>query len=186
MKSVSIFAVFATLTFLAFGATGAYAQQEIDPDHFDSPNTEPVPLPRTSDSKAKVSGYRGTFFLPYSALCNGRKLAPGKYSVSLRSNGRVGQATFNQKGHAIEIPGVVQTMGPKHHDEAVIVENNNNGPTLSAIRVRGFDFVFDRPDSAPSSQDGRRKPSERLPLTTIAQSETQAQAARKRLPNRKE
>ena len=29
------------------GVSGAYAQSEIDPDHFDPPNTEPIPLPKT-------------------------------------------------------------------------------------------------------------------------------------------
>ena len=65
MKSLSIFALSAALAFLALGGPGAYAQQEIDPDHFDSPNTEPVPQPRTADSEVRVIRYHGTFSLPY-------------------------------------------------------------------------------------------------------------------------
>lgn len=177
MKPLTILALSAVIAFLRLGSPVGYGQQEIDPDHFDSLDTAPMPQPRTADSKVSVIPYHGTFSLPYSALCNGKELAPGKYSISLRSNGKVGQAIFNQKGHAVEIAAGVRTNGPKHHDEAVIVQNNKDRRTLSVIRVRGFDFVFDAQHSAVPSQNGTPNRAERLPLTTIAPRKTQAPAA---------
>jgi hypothetical protein len=153
------------------GPSCAYAQSEIDPDHFDSPNTEPIPQTRTVDSKVRVTWYNGTFSLPYSVLCNGKKLAPGKYSISLRSDGTVGQATLNQKGHAIEISRVVQTGAPKQRDEVVVEENNKNGRTLSLVRVSGFDFVFDPKHSADPSSGGKPTHAEKLPLTVVTPNE---------------
>lgn len=170
MKSLSIFAISAALA-LALGGPGANAQQEIDPDHFDSPNTQPIPQPRAADRKVKVVGYHGSFSLPYTVLCSGKKLAPGKYSISLRSQGNVGQATLNQKGHAIDVAAAVQRGTSQQRDEVVVVENNKNGQTLSLVRVRGLDFVFDPKGWADPSADSRPTGAERLPLTVIAPDE---------------
>jgi hypothetical protein len=58
MNVLSILRTSAALAMLvALGGPAAYAQAEIDPDHFDSPNTEPIPRPRTADSKAKGNRY---------------------------------------------------------------------------------------------------------------------------------
>ena len=142
------------------GPAGAYAQAEIDPDHFDSPNAQPIP------QRVRLLRYDGTFSLPYSVRCNGKKLAPGKYSISLRFDGKVGRATLNQKNHAIEIAPVVQTDAPKQRDEVVVVENNQTGRTLSVVRVSSFDLVFDPKHSADAS-DGTPAPTKTLPLRVI-------------------
>ena len=169
MKSLSIFAISAVLAFsVALGGPGAYAQQEIDPDHFDSPNTESMPQPKTVDSKVRAIRFHGTFSLPYGVLCKGKKLAPGKYSIALRSDGKVGQVTFNQKGQAIEIAGVIQTEVPKQRGEEIVVENSENGRTLSLVRISGFAFVFDPNHFAASSPNSMSTRTERLPLTVIA------------------
>ena len=150
------------------GPSGAYAQAEIDPDHFDSPNAQPIP------QLVRLLRYDGTFSLPYSVLCNGKKLAPGKYSISLRFGGKVGRATLNQKNHAIEIAPVVQMEAPKQRDETIVVENSQTGRTLSVIRVSGFDFVFNAKHSADPSDDSpaRRKT---LPLKVIVRKEIATQ-----------
>lgn len=165
---------------VVLGPSCAYAQSEIDPDYFDSPNTEPIPQPRTAESKVKVTRYDRTFSLPYSVLCNEKTLAPGKYSISLRSDGNIWQATLNRKGHAIEIAGVVHTEAPKQRNEVVVVENNKNGRTLSVVRVSGFDFVFDPKHLPDPSTDGRPKRAEKLPLSVIAPNEIANQVPHER------
>jgi hypothetical protein len=159
MKSLSIFAISTALVFLVvLGGPAAYAQQEIDPDHFDSPNTKPMPQPRTSDSKVRAIRYRGTFSLPYSVLCNGKKLAQGRYSMLLRSDGRIGRATFDNNGHAVESAGVVRAAARKERDQMVVVEKNENVRTLSVVRVHGVDFVFDaRYPAIPSANSTHRR-----------------------------
>jgi hypothetical protein len=123
------------------GPSGGYAQAEIDPDHFDSPNVQP------STQLVTLLCYDGILSLPYSVLGNGKKLAPGKYSISLRFDGKVGRETREEEHHADEIAGVVHTEAPKRRDE-VVVENNQTGRTLSVVRVSGFDFVLDPKHSA--------------------------------------
>lgn len=163
---------FAVSVFLAlFGSAAiaplAQAQAEIDPDHFDSPGMESIPQSRPAADKVTGTQYDRSFSLPYSVLCNGRKLAPGKYSISLRSDGKVGQATLNQKGHAIEIAPVVETRTSKRGDE-IVVESRKDGRTLSVVRVGGRDFVFDpKRGTDPLAHSGTTI-EQNLPLTVIA------------------
>jgi hypothetical protein len=174
MKSLSIFAISTALVFLV--VPGAYAPQEIDPDHFDSLNTKPIPQPRTSGSKVRVIRYRGTFSLPYSVLCKGKKLPQGRHSILLRSYGRIGQATFDNNGHAVESVGVVRAAARKERDQIVVVEKNENVRTLSVVRVHGFDFVFDTRYPAIPSANSTRTDVESLPLTAIATNKIANQA----------
>jgi len=142
------------------GPSPADAQAEIDPDHFDSPNTQPIP------QLVRLLRYDGTFSLPYSVLCNGKELPPGKYSISLRFDSEVGRATLNQKNRAIEIAPVVQREAPKQRDEVIVLENNQTGRTLSLVRVSGFDFVFD-PKHSADPPDGGPARTKKLPLKVI-------------------
>jgi hypothetical protein len=145
-----------------------YAQAEIDPDHFDSPNAQPIP------QLVRLLRYDGTFSLPYSALCNGKKLAPGKYSISFHFDGKVGRATLNQENHAIEVAGVVQKEAPKQRDEVVVAENNQRERTLSVVRVSGFDFLFD-PKRPAGPSDGMPARTKKLPLKVIVRNEIATQ-----------
>jgi hypothetical protein len=114
-----------------FGSRGR-AQSETDPDHFDSPNTEPFKKARPNvGTEAVTISYEGRFSLPYKVQCNGKGLAPGKYSVSLLSDGKVGQAILNPNGQAIPILGVVRRPTNKHQTDAILVEVD--GGTKEAV-----------------------------------------------------
>ncbi len=115
MKVVSIIRMFAGLAGLAaLGGSPAYGQAEIDPNHFEAPNVEPLEKAKTNaNSQAASVRYEGKFSLPYIVQCNGVSLRPGNYSVSLRSDGKVGHATLNQGGQAIGITGVMDKQGRK-------------------------------------------------------------------------
>ena len=107
MKVLWILGKVTALTLLmALGGAGAYAQAEIDQDHFDSLNTEPFGQPK-SQSQEHATRYDGNFSLPYAVQCSGRQLAPGKYSVSLRSDGKVGHEVLKSKSQSIEVTSVV-------------------------------------------------------------------------------
>jgi hypothetical protein len=167
MRVASVIRKFAFAGLFVLGTREAFAQSEIDPDHFDSSNTEPIPQPKAAASiRIDTIRYEGQFTLPHEVRCNGISLRPGKYSVSLRSNGKVGQATLNHKGHATEIAGIVQTQAAKRRNE-VIVENNGKWRALSVIRVSGFDFVFDPKHSVDPSPDSKGARVEKVLLTMI-------------------
>jgi hypothetical protein len=127
---------------MALGGASAYAQPEIDQHHFDSPNTELFDQPKTQ-SQAHATRYDGNFSLPYALQFRGKQLAPGKHSVSLRSDGKVGHGVLKSKSQFIRITSVVHPQGSKRAADVVVVGSNGRVRTLSAIQVAGVNFVFD-------------------------------------------
>ena len=143
MKVLWILGKVTALTLLmALGGAGACAQVEIDQDHFDSLNTEPFGQP-TSQSQEHATRYDGNFSLPYALRCRGKQLAPGKYSISLRSDGKFDHGVLKSKRQFIEITSVVHPQGSQRGADVVVVGSNGRARTLSAIRVEGVNFVFD-------------------------------------------
>jgi hypothetical protein len=114
MKVVLILGEVTALTlWMALGRTGAFAQQEIDPDHFDSPGTEPPDQPKSGQGNGSATRYDGNFALLYAARCSGKQLAPGRYSVTLRSDGNIGHGVLKSKSHFTEITSVIHPQGSK-------------------------------------------------------------------------
>jgi hypothetical protein len=142
MKVLWILGKVTALTLLmALGGAGAYAQVGIDRDHFDSPNTELFDQPRTQ-SQAHATRYDGNFSLPYALQCRGKQWAPGKYSISLRSDGKFDHGVLKSKRQFIEITSVVHPQGSQRGADVVVVGSNGRVRTLSAIRVAGVNFAF--------------------------------------------
>jgi hypothetical protein len=127
---------------MALGGAGACAQVEIDQDHFDSLNTEPFGQP-TSQSQEHAARYDGNFSLPYALQCRGKQWAPGKYSISLRSDGKLDHGVLKSKSQFIQITSVVHLQGSKRGADVVAVGSNGRVRTLSVIRVPGVNFGFD-------------------------------------------
>jgi hypothetical protein len=153
---------------MALAGAAAYAQQEIDPDHFDSPSTEPPDQPKSSRSHGSATRYDGNFSLPYAVQCSGKQLAPGKYSVSLHSDGKVGHGVLKSKSQLIEITSVVHPKGSKRGADVVVVGSKGKVRTLSAIQVAGVNFVLDPIFTVDTSSSSTKKNVETLPLTLMA------------------
>jgi hypothetical protein len=153
---------------IALGGTGAYAQQEIDPDHFDSPITEPPDQPKSSQNHGSETRYDGHFALPYAVKCSGKQLGPGKYSVSLRSDGKVGHGVLKSKSQSIEITSVVHAQVLKRGADVVVVGSKGYVRTLSAIQIPGVNFVFDPISTLDNTFSSKKKHVEILPLTLMA------------------
>jgi hypothetical protein len=149
----------------ALGAPPAPAQSEIDPDHFEAPNTEPFDKVKTdTTSDVGTIRYDGEFRLANTVQCNGKSLRPGRYSVSIRYDGKVARATLNQDGQAIGIGGVVHRQAHRLGNDALIVEFQGTTWRLSAIQVAKLDFfVLDQEPENSTHSEPRRI--ERLPLT---------------------
>ena len=66
MKVMSVIRIFAGVAGLVvLGDSGVHAQTEINPDHFDSPNAELFPQPKTTTgSEVEPSRYDAEFTLP--------------------------------------------------------------------------------------------------------------------------
>ena len=151
---------------IVLGAPPARAQSEIDPDHFEAPNTEPFATVKTNTSSdVGTIRYDGEFRLAHTVQCNGKSLRPGRYSVSIRYDGKVARATLNQDGQAIGIGGVVHRHAHRQGNDALIVELQGTTRRLSAIQVAKLDFVLDREPQIKNSTHGEPGRLERLPLT---------------------
>jgi hypothetical protein len=168
MKALSILGKSTAVVLLvALAGSAAYAQSEIDPDHFDSPSTVPLRQQSAPEGQEKATRYDGNFSLPYAVQCSGKKLGPGKYSVSLRSDGKVGRGTLKSKSQSIEIVSAVHPQNSKRLADVVVLADKGRVRTLSAIQAAGVNFVFDpilKADvDAPSSSKNMHV--ETLPLT---------------------
>jgi hypothetical protein len=170
MKAILIIGFLCCLTgSVALTAPCAYAQSEIDPDHFESPNTEPFTQPKPdAGSQVTEIRYEGRLVLPYSLMCSGNRLFPGEYSISLRSDGKVGQAILILKGQAIGIAGIVHRQVHKSGNDAAVVVDQGKIRTLTAIRVAELEFIFDPGNQIDTLSKGKPRRSERLPLTLSA------------------
>jgi hypothetical protein len=153
---------------VAFATPRAYAQSEVDPDHFSSPNTESFPQSKTKAGVAAETPkvrFSGKFTLPYAVQCAGKKLPPGTYSVSLHSDGKFGRARLNQKSQTIEIAGVVRVPADSRERNALFVECIGKTHRLALIHVAELDVVFDPSRPVERASDGKPRRMEKLELT---------------------
>ena len=148
----------------------AYAQFEIDPDHFETKEPEPLQPLKTgaSISPAKVH-YAGSVTLTYALECNHQSLPPGKYAVSLDSDGATAEATLNRKGVAVRLQGVLQKQNRYRGKEALVVERSQGLHHLSAIHLPQFDLMF-RAYAQPQS-DGKSRNLDEVALIMLKPSE---------------
>ena len=152
------------LGLVGVGNSPAYAQSEIDPDHFDSPNTEPFTQTKTPASQVQSILYKGNFSLPHTVHCSGKKLPPGNYSISLSSNGAAAEFTLMRNGQIVEAGRLLRTEGLGHGRDALILGRGSKMRSLSAIHVAGSDFVFTRSPEAEPVSDNRPGGIQTLPL----------------------
>jgi hypothetical protein len=169
MKVISVMGILAGwVGLVALGGSPARAQSEVDPDHFESPNVEPFEKATTNArSEAAEIHYDGKVTLPYTVQCSGKSLPPGRYSVSLHSDGKIGKAILMQGGRAIGISGVVHKQAQKFESGALVVELNGKRRSLSAIQVA--ELVFEPKPPMESSSDSKPKRVEKLLLTETGQ-----------------
>jgi hypothetical protein len=171
MKVTSTIRMLAGAAWLAaLGCSVARAQSEIAPDHFESPNTEPFPQPKTKpDNKALSVRYDAEVALPYKLQCHGKTLPPGTYSISLHSEGSSGQvmATFRQKDQVVGMTGVVR-MGPhKLRRDALVVELSGKTRRLLAVQIAELELAFDSTPFLENARDAKQRRIERLFLTKV-------------------
>ena len=141
---------------ILLAAPSARAQFEIDPDHFESPSMSPFDQSKTkanSEAAAATVRYERRVRLPYSVQGNGRRLRPGEYAISLRSDGKVGQVTLSRKDETMNIGGVVQKQARRAGSDLLFVELNRGVRKLSEIQIAQLDLILSASDSRPERID---------------------------------
>jgi hypothetical protein len=167
MNITSVIRIFAGVAaLLVVWSSGARAQSEVNPDQFDALNTEHFPQPKVKESAVVVTEQRfsGTFMLPYTLECAGKRLLAGHYSLSLRADGKTGRVTLNQKAQRIEIAGIVQKQARNPGPSALYVGLSGNARRLLAVHLAELDLVFDVDQQIRQSTGGKPARVEKLAL----------------------
>jgi hypothetical protein len=146
----------------------ARAQSEVAPDHFGSPNEEPLSARRIlSESAASTERFYGTLTLPHRVQCNGKSLTSGKYSVALRSDGTMALLVLNRSGRATKLEGFAHRQVQNAERDTVIVERNGNVRRILEVRLQGLHLVF-QPDAPVPASSRKRTSIEEIPLRSTA------------------
>jgi hypothetical protein len=162
VKTLRLTACFFGLAVLVtVGSPRAWAQSDVDPDHYDIRDPEPQPQSRTNVTKMH---YEGNFILPYSVRCNRKSLPPGKYSIAVDSEGRSVRVTLNRRGHSLRIEGITQRQNQGHGGNVLVVERDGAAHQLASIQVAQLDLVFSSTSSFERPADGKPRSLQELPL----------------------
>ncbi len=151
--------------FVGLGSPRAYAQSEVDPDHYDAWNPEPPSQPKTdAPSRDSTIHYDGNFVLPYRLQCNRRSLPPGKYSIAVDSEGGLIRVMVSRSGHSMKIEGITKRQRLNHRRSVLVVERSGAIRQLSVIQVAQLDLVFSPTLGFAHPADGKLRNLQELPL----------------------
>jgi len=88
------------------------AQAEIDPDHFDSPNTVAMDAKSATSNQEPSQAY-GSFFLPFDVRCAGVVLKSGQYSLSIQQSGSRNVVTLTRMVKGIPAQALKVSATPR-------------------------------------------------------------------------
>jgi hypothetical protein len=146
------------------GSSRAYAQFEIDPDHYETREAEPVPQAKTNVPQVAIH-YQGNVTLPYSVQCSRSNLLPGKYSIAVDSErGKTVRVTMRRQGHTVRFEGITQRQSPNHTRNVLVVQHNGAAHQLSLIQVAQLDVIFSPTQGFERAANGKPSNLQELPL----------------------
>jgi hypothetical protein len=156
----------------ALASPSARAQAEVAPDHFDAPDMVPFTEAQASTAAAPAAQaanlhYDGKVTLAHSVHCNGKSLAPGKYAVSLRSDGRTVQVSLKQGGRVVTLQGAAHANVRICDRGYLVVERRGNERRLQVIHAGAVQLVF-APEAGRTLSANAPATLEVLPLAFIA------------------
>jgi hypothetical protein len=90
-----------------------------------------------------VSGhYQGKVTLSHRVRCNGTTLAPGKYEVSLQSDGRTVELSLNRRGRIVTVTGSAYNKALNTERGYLVVERRGNTRRLSVVHIGLVEVAF--------------------------------------------
>ena len=141
-KSSTKFAWIVTgLVLACFCSTAAHAQADTAPDNYKRSNTSPI----TPDTAVKKD-FQGNFSLPNQVECHGHKLAPGKYTLVVKTVGKDMMVTLQREGSDIVLQSrpVTPTSVSEEGHSAVLVRHGPgpNSHTLEGVYLENLKLVL--------------------------------------------
>jgi hypothetical protein len=128
------------LLFACFFPQTTRAQAETHPEEYKGDNMTSV-----SPASAKVE-FTGHFSLPYDVQCHGHKLAPGKYTVLVKTVGQDKMVTLQREGSDVVLQSrpVPPTSVPDEGHSAVLLRHGPGpgGHTLEGVYVEDLKLVL--------------------------------------------
>ena len=171
-KALWVTCLIGLAAFLGLGNPRAYAQAEIDPDHYDTREPEPTPQPKThAASQDGKMHYEGKFVLPYKLQCNRGSLSPGKYLIAVDFEGEAAHVTVTRKGHSTIIEGITKKQRTNRGRSVLVVERRGATRQLSVIQLAQLDLAFTPTLGLEQPANGKRKKPREIPLTSVGSRE---------------
>src|SRR6267143_828603 len=168
MKTTAVSMVLAGTVLVSAWGTPCNAQSEVDPDHFEMNNVEPVPQPHAKlpvQQERTAVHFRGKFNLPHTAECAGKRLLPGEYLLALSSEGKNIQVTVSQKGRAIRFAAHVAARVGNAGQNTLILQRGGTLRKVAAIDLKDFSLILCPGFEGKVSLENQSRGTERLPIT---------------------
>ena len=130
----------AGLVLACFCEASTYAQADVESDNYPRLNTVPI----TSES-AKVD-FQGSFSLPSEVQCHGHKLAPGKYTLMVKTVGTDKMVTLQREGSDVVLhsrPVTPTSVSDQGHSAVLVRHGPGPGThTLEGVYVEILKLVL--------------------------------------------
>jgi len=146
----------AGLVLACFCAASTHAQADVESDNYPRLNTVPI----TSES-VKVD-FQGNFSLPSEVQCHGHKLAPGDYTLVVKTVGEDKMVTLQREGSDVVLNSrPVPPTSVSDHGPSAVMLRHGPGPgthTLEGVHLENLKSVprRDRPHE-PHRQGVRQR-----------------------------
>ena len=132
--------IIAALVIPAFWPATAHAQAETGAQEHQSPNMASV---TASDAKTE---FKGEFSLPFEVQCHGHKIAPGQYTLLVKTVGQDKMVTLQREGTDVVLQSrpVPPTSVPDEGHSAVLVRHGP-GPgthTIEGVYIENLKLVL--------------------------------------------
>lgn len=141
----------------------AHAQSDMSPDEYAFSAVEvTVAQPvQTANAQAAKADFEGKVSLPYAVKCGNKNLKPGRYSLSVKSEGTSQVVTINGGGQNMNMPVREVSTHRVTSQSALLVRKSGEGRKLEAVYVDGLKATLYLEASTKEGQAGI----ERLPIS---------------------
>jgi len=144
----------------------AHAQAEVAPDNYDMAAPQPITAAQAVQVAAKTDAtaeFHGNFTLTHNVKCSGWTLAPGVYSLSVKSDGTNRVVMIQRNGADMIIRVREVSQRPAESQSALMLRHAGPARTLEAVYVQQLNAVLYLDGNSRAMGNSAR--TERLPIS---------------------
>ena len=137
LQSKTFLVAVCILAVLISKALPCSAQAEIDPDHYEAINVQPVAPAHSNATPIRNAGnFHGKVTLPFDVKYAGLTRPPGSYSLSVDSLGKGNVVTMIPDGKTVKVQAHIRSRSKSHGPDALVLERAGQQRKLAAIRLK--------------------------------------------------